>query len=875
MDDTSKDDLFEYIRTVAETVGKKSEVDNDSLDNQAPHSLLWYVDNLLRRDLDKSSPYYNEILDAYLSGNTSRIGKTEPLKEDDIAEIRRKCDERFPRYGSKLNKRQVEAIAKGLTYPLSLIQGPPGTGKTVTILHLAALAVDAGQTVAIVSSNKTAVDNVREKIEVALEQDEAVQDEPAPVDLVKSLAHKYAPLGNTALRKDSGLGFYSGAHRFKSGEETKGWEQSISFLEFTKDRPCVTSTIHSLKKCFKDGDDRKFDLVIMDEASQASVLLGIVAMSSAKRMCVVGDTKQLPPVFTNENAEAVKTIASDLGIFDQIDGGPYDMSRQESSFLLSLEEVFADYLPTIKTRLNVHYRCREEIIGFCNEAFYGNELIVSTPRKDDDVIFPLGVRWYEGDYRESCYVKESPEKKNGDAPSHKDREMRRSARNMKQIAILEHEEMGHILDLVKAGKSICFLSPFVGQIVEIQKLLSRKLKSAKIKAALEVETIDSGEGAASSEAISLTVHKSQGQEFDVVYFLPVEDGNWEWPWSQGSQIVNVAVSRAMSELHLITSTKMLDEDLQHELTKHMAAVKDPATSEMYVRELFGYAFRLWKEGLNAATRKKVLAQDKQLGIERSFLRSIFDSVTEQQDPAGNSDDVSAPEKCFEKELVKQVEWGEKGLRWARAVTFSEIEFSDGQTLAQRCKHKYKVAENAHFDFVVVNEDREIVMTFEIDGAYHRFKRSNKGYDYSTYGADHTKDKVAAFYCQAQPCVLQFTRKLPCFLYKQEGASDEDKKSADQTTQPVFLQYPSQLSSPGSFLYFRIPSDGSTMFEFESYWPQERKAYKKRYAPHGVVTINEFFRKREELLKSSAPPKSLRVSDAVELQPFNTASSESR
>ena len=36
------------------------------------------------------------------------------------------------------------------------------------------------------------------------------------------------------------------------------------------------------------------------------------------------------------------------------------------------------------------------------------------------------------------------------------------------------------------------------------------------------------------QVYTLTVHRSQGQEFDAVYLLPVEDGNWEWPWFAGA-----------------------------------------------------------------------------------------------------------------------------------------------------------------------------------------------------------------------------------------------------------------------------------------------------------------------------------------------------
>ena len=95
--------------------------------------------------------------------------------------------------------------------------------------------------------------------------------------------------------------------------------------------------------------------------------------------------------------------------------------------------------------------------------------------------------------------------------------LRSSVVNRKQLEVLRREELPHIRDLINAGKSICILSPFRGQIREIEDLLKRELYvTPKIEE--DFSTADS--------VISLTIHKAQGQEFDAVYLLPVEDGDW-------------------------------------------------------------------------------------------------------------------------------------------------------------------------------------------------------------------------------------------------------------------------------------------------------------------------------------------------------------
>lgn len=89
------------------------------------------------------------VLDLYLRGHS-------PDPEPELAGYI------FP-FSSNLSQR--EALRKGLAHRISVIDGPPGTGKTQTILNLVANIVRLpGRSVAIVSSNNAAVENVRDKL---------------------------------------------------------------------------------------------------------------------------------------------------------------------------------------------------------------------------------------------------------------------------------------------------------------------------------------------------------------------------------------------------------------------------------------------------------------------------------------------------------------------------------------------------------------------------------------------------------------------------------------------------------------------------------------------------------------------------------------
>lgn len=70
-----------------------------------------------------------------------------------------------PLFPFRTNLSQRAAIEFALRHPISVIDGPPGTGKTQTILNLIAnIVVDESKTVAVVSSNNVAVDNVHTKL---------------------------------------------------------------------------------------------------------------------------------------------------------------------------------------------------------------------------------------------------------------------------------------------------------------------------------------------------------------------------------------------------------------------------------------------------------------------------------------------------------------------------------------------------------------------------------------------------------------------------------------------------------------------------------------------------------------------------------------
>lgn len=68
-------------------------------------------------------------------------------------------------YPFSFNLSQQLAIENAFSNNITVIEGPPGTGKTQTILNIIANAIINGKTVAVLSNNNSATDNVFEKLE--------------------------------------------------------------------------------------------------------------------------------------------------------------------------------------------------------------------------------------------------------------------------------------------------------------------------------------------------------------------------------------------------------------------------------------------------------------------------------------------------------------------------------------------------------------------------------------------------------------------------------------------------------------------------------------------------------------------------------------
>lgn len=135
-------DCFDYLKSIALEVGLRVEV------------IKGNVINILSNSYSKIQFVMPEsVLAAFLSGRLPQVNLCKPGIILDTL------------YPFGFNASQKDAVNKALTNQLSIIEGPPGTGKTQTILNIITNVVMQGGSVAVVSSNNSAINNVLDKLQ--------------------------------------------------------------------------------------------------------------------------------------------------------------------------------------------------------------------------------------------------------------------------------------------------------------------------------------------------------------------------------------------------------------------------------------------------------------------------------------------------------------------------------------------------------------------------------------------------------------------------------------------------------------------------------------------------------------------------------------
>ncbi len=324
-------------------------------------------------DLLGSDATYQRMRKALITAAESKRSRLSTLREIFLGETdpQRSRATKMTFFNPSLNEFQQEAVKRAVfADDVALVHGPPGTGKTTVLVEIIRQHVSRGERVLATAPSNIAVDNILEKLlltglrvvrlghpartlESLRHGNLAVQTEEDPVfeqvrdldALRERLIHRKSRMGRAQLGYEE--------RQAREREVSRLWREARD-LEFEIQRRIVASanvvlgTHAGISKRFVKGD---FDLVALDEASQATEALSWVPLTMAKKTIFAGDSNQLPPtIYSKEAAEGGLAVT----LFDRL----------------------KDLLPvSFQTLLRVQYRMHEDIMRFPSDSFYEGKLI--------------------------------------------------------------------------------------------------------------------------------------------------------------------------------------------------------------------------------------------------------------------------------------------------------------------------------------------------------------------------------------------------------------------------------------------------------------------------------------------------------------------
>lgn len=266
----------------------------------------------------------------------------------------------------------------------------------------------------------------------------------------------------------------------------------FSASDFLKEYPIVLSTTHSIRTSLNLKNEY-FDYVIIDESSQVDLASGFLALSVAKNAVIVGDTKQLPNVISQDKIQAIKHLTQKYHI-------PTNYNFLTQSLLSSC---LATLPNAPKILLKEHYRCHPKIIGFCNQKFYHNELIILSEDKGEKDVMQAFIT-QAGNHARRHY-------------------------NQRQIDVIEKEILPPLKQKLESAQ-IGIIAPYRKQKAYLQNAIND----------IQIDTI----------------HKYQGREKEAMILSTVDNDINDF--IDDANLLNVAVSRAKRFLRVVVSPQICE-----------------------------------------------------------------------------------------------------------------------------------------------------------------------------------------------------------------------------------------------------------------------------------------------------------------------------
>ncbi|KAK5695260.1 hypothetical protein LTR97_008766 [Elasticomyces elasticus] len=483
--------------------------------------------------LQKAQPSEHSILTQVLFGQSSPT----PVSKEDLTTP-------ITFHDPSLNDSQQDAIRFALaSKEIALIHGPPGTGKTHTLIELILQLLDRGQRLLVCGPSNISVDNIVERLS-SHKVPMVRLGHPArllpgvlnhSLDVLTKSCNAAAIVNDVRTEMDAKQ---ASIRKTRSGREKrviygelkdlrKEYRQRESRVvgDLLKASKVVLSTLHGSGGFHLRNE--KFDVVIVDEASQAleAQCWIPVLYTGTEKLVLAGDHLQLPPTIKSLNSKQSKPTAKKTPAVNEATDGVEDLSKKSETAKddgdskkaepSTLETTLFDRLlslhgNSIKRMLTTQYRMHEKIMAFPSKALYENKLVaaesvktrlltdLSYPVKEtEDTTVPV-VFWdtQGGDF---------PEKTEDDDSGAKGKSslLAESKVNEHEAAIVRL----HVSRLIEAGmkaEDIAIITPYNGQLA----LLSRILKERFV--GIELGSIDGFQGR-EKEAVVVSLVRSNAE----------------------------------------------------------------------------------------------------------------------------------------------------------------------------------------------------------------------------------------------------------------------------------------------------------------------------------------------------------------------------
>ena len=311
-----------------------------------------------------------------------------------------------------------------------------------------------------------------------------------------------------------------------------------NFGEFlTRTKRIVCGTCVGIGRRELNITQHHHEWVIIDEAARCSAGELAVPAQTAQRLVLVGDHKQLPPMYTQEVLEAA---AARLGTTEI-------NTLRESDFRRIIESPFGSGAAQL---LNLQYRMKPSIASLVSDIFYDGELKTKKDEvliKEDDISAPFeaDVIWCDTSSMGNS-ARERRETLPGGAEGTSFVNLGEARKILDILKVLEAStkffEVARTISR-KGEKPIGVICTYAGQKREIVRQIRQRNFSEEFYDMVKVDTVDSYQGKENLVIILSLVRCNSKKETG---FLAYDER------------VNVAVSRAMERLVVVGSSEMWD-----------------------------------------------------------------------------------------------------------------------------------------------------------------------------------------------------------------------------------------------------------------------------------------------------------------------------